>query len=65
MSLLSDFIHGFGGEKNVDYIMDLIYKKQDLVRILKLICLQSITLGGLKEKVFETYFSLICQVYTN
>ena len=45
------------------YIEDCICRKDPLAKVLRLICLQSITNGGLKPKVFEFYRRELLQTY--
>jgi len=52
-----------GEDASTDYIEELINKQEPLEKVLRLICLQSLTQNGLKTKVLEFYKKEILQTY--
>ena len=58
-----NFVCGTDSDKSNEYIEDCICRKDNLLKVLRLICLQSITNGGLKPKVFEFYKKELLQTY--
>jgi len=46
-----------------EYIEDCINKKEPLVKVLRLLCLQSLTCGGIKQKQYEIFTRAILQGY--
>ena len=58
-----EFLNGLETDPINVYIEDSIAKEEDLTKVLRLICLQSLTNGGLKPKVLEHYKKEIIQTY--
>lgn len=54
---------GSDADKALQYIENAIAKKKPLLKVLKLICMQSFTCSGLKPKVLEFYKREIIQTY--
>jgi len=50
-------------EKENSYILDCIAKQDPLLKVLRLICLQSLCNDGLRKTVFDSYKKEIVQVY--
>ena len=42
-------------EKNLDHIEVMLAKDEELAKVLRLLCLQSVVKGGLKEKVIDRF----------
>jgi len=52
-----------GQDLSNDYIEECINRQEPLVKVLRLLCLQSLTNGGLKHKQFEFFKKEILQTY--
>lgn len=63
LQIQQEFMNGLDTDKVSSYIEDLIAKKESLVKVLRLICLQSVTNDGLKPKVLDFYKREILQTY--
>lgn len=50
-------------EMSLQYIEDCIYKQEPIVKVLRLLCLYSLTNGGLKEKQYAFFVKEIVQSY--
>eukprot|EP01135_Chromosphaera_perkinsii_P005349 Nk52_evm30s343 gene=Nk52_evmTU30s343 len=57
------FLTGDGTDRINEYIEACIYKSEPLLKVLRLVCLQSVANGGLKPKVFEYYRKEILHTY--
>ncbi|XP_059487215.1 vacuolar protein sorting-associated protein 33A [Neocloeon triangulifer] len=58
-----EFMNGIDTDKAHPFIEDQIAQKEDLLKVLRLICIQSITNSGLKPKVLDYYKREIVHVY--
>lgn len=58
-----ELLSGVETDKVHPFIEDSIAKKQPLLRVLRLLCLQSLANSGLKLKVLEHYKREIIQTY--
>ncbi|XP_076028832.1 vacuolar protein sorting-associated protein 33A-like [Oratosquilla oratoria] len=58
-----EFLKGSGTDKVCPFIEDCIAQKESFMRVLRLICLQSIVNNGLKPKVLEYYKRELVQTY--
>nr|XP_002120775.1 vacuolar protein sorting-associated protein 33A [Ciona intestinalis] len=63
LSTQQEFLNGIGTDKVNPYIEDCLFRKQPIVQVLRLICLQCQTNNGLKPKVLEYYKREIVQTY--
>lgn len=62
LSTEQEFLNGVGTDKISPFIEECIFRKQPLVRVLRLICLQCMTNNGLKPKILDYYKREIIQV---
>ncbi|GIZ02713.1 vacuolar protein sorting-associated protein 33A [Caerostris extrusa] len=64
-SLLTEqeFIHGLETDKTNAHIEDCIAKEEPLIKVLRLICLQSLANNGLKPKQLDYYKRELIQTY--
>ena len=60
--LSADFIHDIDSDKVCVYIEDCIARKEPLVKVLRLVCIQCCCNDGLKPKVLDYYKREILQV---
>lgn len=58
-----EFMNGIDTDKVNSYIEDCIARKEPLVKVLRLLCMQSVTNNGLKPKVFDYYRKEVLQTY--
>lgn len=58
-----EFLNCIEVDKASPYIEDLIAQSKPLIKVLRLICLHSITSSGLKPKILEHYKRELVQVY--
>ena len=63
LEIEQDLLHGLDTDKVSPYIEDFICKQEPLVKILRLICLQSASNSGLKPRVLEHYKREIIHAY--
>jgi hypothetical protein len=56
------FISGIDTDKFSEYIEDCICRQEPLLKVLRLVCLQSLCNGGLKQRVLDQYRTEILQV---
>ncbi|KAM3937062.1 uncharacterized protein RB166_003442 isoform 2-T2 [Leptodactylus fuscus] len=63
LTVEQEFMSGFDTDKINPYIEDCIAKKDPLIKILRLVCLQSVCNTGLKQKVLDFYKKEILQTY--
>ena len=63
LEIEQDLLHGLDTDKVSPYIEDFICKQEPLVKILRLICLQSSSNSGLKPRVLEHYKREIIHAY--
>ncbi|KAM4707633.1 vacuolar protein sorting-associated protein 33A [Discoglossus pictus] len=63
LTVEQEFMSGFDTDKVNTYIEDCIAKKDPLIKILRLVCLQSVCNTGLKQKVLDYYKKEILQTY--
>ncbi|CAB3369201.1 Hypothetical predicted protein [Cloeon dipterum] len=58
-----EFMNGIDTDKIHPFIEDQIGQQVDIIKVLRLICIQSITNSGLKQKVLDYYKKEIIHVY--
>ncbi|XP_072028942.1 vacuolar protein sorting-associated protein 33A-like [Amphiura filiformis] len=58
-----EFMNGLDTEKPNGYLEDCIARKDPLIKVLRLMCMQSVTNNGLKQKVYDYYRREILQTY--
>ncbi|XP_064612161.1 vacuolar protein sorting-associated protein 33A-like [Liolophura sinensis] len=58
-----EFINGIETDKPHSYVEDCIAKEESIVKVLRLVCIQSYCNNGLKPKVLEYYKREILQTY--
>ncbi|KAM4050273.1 uncharacterized protein ACNLHF_015065 isoform 2-T2 [Anomaloglossus baeobatrachus] len=63
LTVEQEFMSGFDTDKINPYIEDCIAKKDPLIKILRLVCLQSVCNTGLKQKVLDFYKKEVIQTY--
>uniref|UniRef100_A0AAQ4P714 Vacuolar protein sorting-associated protein 33A n=1 Tax=Gasterosteus aculeatus aculeatus TaxID=481459 RepID=A0AAQ4P714_GASAC len=63
LTVEQEFMTGVDTDKVNTYIEDCIAQKDPLIKILRLMCMQSVCNNGLKQKVFEYYKREILQTY--
>ncbi|XP_049721856.1 vacuolar protein sorting-associated protein 33A isoform X3 [Elephas maximus indicus] len=65
LTVEQEFMSGIDTDKVNNYIEDCIAQKHPLIKVLRLVCLQSVCNSGLKQKVLDYYKREILQVTTN
>uniref|UniRef100_A0A8C2XAI8 VPS33A core subunit of CORVET and HOPS complexes n=1 Tax=Cyclopterus lumpus TaxID=8103 RepID=A0A8C2XAI8_CYCLU len=63
LTVEQEFMTGVETDKVNPYIEDCIAQKDPLIKILRLVCMQSVCNNGLKQKVFDYYKREILQTY--
>ncbi|KAF4532459.1 hypothetical protein B566_EDAN003034 [Ephemera danica] len=63
LQLEQDFVNGVDTDKVHPLIEDLIAQKEPLIKVLRLVCMQSACNSGLKSKVLDYYKREIVQTY--
>ncbi|XP_012878627.1 PREDICTED: vacuolar protein sorting-associated protein 33A [Dipodomys ordii] len=63
LTVEQEFMSGIDTDKVNNYIEDCIAQKHPLIKVLRLICLQSVCNSGLKQKVLDYYKREILQTY--
>ncbi|CAO3613436.1 unnamed protein product [Cunninghamella echinulata] len=63
LEVQQNVVAGIDGNKEMDYIEEMIDKQKPLIQVLRLLCLMSIAQGGLKVKVYEHFEKEIIQTY--
>ncbi|XP_029426745.1 LOW QUALITY PROTEIN: vacuolar protein sorting-associated protein 33A-like [Rhinatrema bivittatum] len=63
LTVEQEFMTGIDTDKVNSYIEDCISQKDPLIKILRLVCLQSVCNNGLKQKVLDYYKREILQTY--
>ncbi|XP_006894767.1 PREDICTED: vacuolar protein sorting-associated protein 33A [Elephantulus edwardii] len=63
LTVEQEFMSGVDTDKVNSYIEDCIAQKHPLVKVLRLVCLQSVCNSGLKQKVLDYYKREILQTY--
>ncbi|XP_041058691.1 vacuolar protein sorting-associated protein 33A isoform X1 [Carcharodon carcharias] len=63
LTVEQEFMSGIDTDKVNSYIEDSIAQKQPLIKILRLVCMQSVCNNGLKQKVLDYYKREILQTY--
>ncbi|XP_030847880.1 vacuolar protein sorting-associated protein 33A [Strongylocentrotus purpuratus] len=58
-----EFMNGIDTDKINSHIEDCIARKEPLIKVLRLLCMQSVTNNGLKPKIFDYYRKEILQTY--
>ncbi|XP_023594962.1 vacuolar protein sorting-associated protein 33A isoform X2 [Trichechus manatus latirostris] len=63
LTVEQEFMSGIDTDKVNSYVEDCIAQKHPLIKVLRLICLQSVCNSGLKQKVLDYYRREILQTY--
>uniref|UniRef100_A0A3B3QQ14 VPS33A core subunit of CORVET and HOPS complexes n=1 Tax=Paramormyrops kingsleyae TaxID=1676925 RepID=A0A3B3QQ14_9TELE len=63
LTVEQEFMTGVDTDKANTYIEDCIARKDPLIKILRLVCMQSVCNNGLKQKVLDFYKREILQTY--
>lgn len=63
LTVEQEFMSGVDTDKVNNYIEDCIAQKHPLIKVLRLVCLQSVCNSGLKQKVLDFYKREILQTY--
>ncbi|XP_021042440.1 vacuolar protein sorting-associated protein 33A [Mus pahari] len=63
LTVEQEFMSGIDTDKVNNYIEDCIAQKHPLIKVLRLVCLQSVCNSGLKQKVLDYYRREILQTY--
>ncbi|XP_064434379.1 vacuolar protein sorting-associated protein 33A isoform X2 [Mirounga angustirostris] len=63
LTVEQEFMSGIDTDKINSYIEDCIAQKHPLIKVLRLVCLQSVCNSGLKQKVLDYYKREILQTY--
>ncbi|XP_064235727.1 vacuolar protein sorting-associated protein 33A isoform X2 [Aotus nancymaae] len=63
LTVEQEFMSGIDTDKVNNYIEDCIAQKHSLIKVLRLVCLQSVCNSGLKQKVLDYYKREILQTY--
>ncbi|XP_077995309.1 vacuolar protein sorting-associated protein 33A-like [Glandiceps talaboti] len=63
LQIQQEFMNGIDTDKINSYIEDCIAKKESLIKVIRLICMQSVTNNGLKPKILDFYRREIIQTY--
>ncbi|XP_029366506.1 vacuolar protein sorting-associated protein 33A isoform X2 [Echeneis naucrates] len=63
LTVEQEFMTGVDTDKVNTYIEDSISQKDPLIKILRLVCMQSVCNNGLRQKVFDFYKREILQTY--
>nr|Q63615.1 RecName: Full=Vacuolar protein sorting-associated protein 33A; Short=r-vps33a [Rattus norvegicus]AAC52985.1 vacuolar protein sorting homolog r-vps33a [Rattus norvegicus] len=63
LTVEQEFMSGIDTDKVNNYIEDCIAQKHPLIKVLRLVCLQSMCNSGLKQKVLDYYKREILQTY--
>nr|KAF6311913.1 hypothetical protein mPipKuh1_009102 [Pipistrellus kuhlii] len=63
LTVEQEFMSGIDTDKVNGYIEDCIAQKHSLIKVLRLVCLQSVCNSGLKQKVLDYYKREILQTY--
>ncbi|XP_075390138.1 vacuolar protein sorting-associated protein 33A isoform X1 [Tenrec ecaudatus] len=63
LTVEQEFMSGVDTDKVNNYIEDCIAQKHPLIKVLRLVCLQSVCNSGLKQKVLDYYRREILQTY--
>ncbi|NP_084205.3 vacuolar protein sorting-associated protein 33A isoform 1 [Mus musculus] len=63
LTVEQEFMSGIDTDKVNSYIEDCIAQKHPLIKVLRLVCLQSVCNSGLKQKVLDYYRREILQTY--
>ncbi|XP_055389013.1 vacuolar protein sorting-associated protein 33A [Condylostylus longicornis] len=63
LTVEQEFMSCINTDKTSSYIEDLIAKKADIRRVIRLICMQCVASSGFKPKIFDYYKRELVQVY--
>ncbi|XP_069352831.1 vacuolar protein sorting-associated protein 33A isoform X2 [Eulemur rufifrons] len=63
LTVEQEFMSGIDTDKVNNYVEDCIAQKHPLIKVLRLVCLQSVCNSGLKQKVLDYYKREILQTY--
>ena len=63
LQIEQELINCIENDKPNPYIEDLIAQQEPLIKVLRLLCIQSLTNSGLKQKVLDYYKREIVQTY--
>ncbi|XP_038056680.1 vacuolar protein sorting-associated protein 33A-like [Patiria miniata] len=58
-----EFMNGVDTDKVNNYIEECIAKREPLIKVLRLLCMQSVTNNGFKPKIYDFYKREITQTY--
>ncbi|XP_066290958.1 vacuolar protein sorting-associated protein 33A-like [Branchiostoma lanceolatum] len=63
LTVQQEFLNGIDTDKVNPYIEDCIARKEPIIKILRLVCIQSVANNGLKQKTLDYYKREILQTY--
>eukprot|EP00054_Salpingoeca_dolichothecata_P011070 m.61555 g.61555 ORF g.61555 m.61555 type:complete len:360 (-) comp19285_c0_seq3:221-1300(-) len=63
LQMEQNFLFGQDTDKSSEYIEDCICQKESLFKVMRLMCLQSLTNGGFKPKLYDFYRRELIQTY--
>ncbi|KAI9278467.1 Sec1-like protein [Phascolomyces articulosus] len=63
LEVQQNVVAGIDGNKEPDYIEEMINKQKSLIQVLRLLCLMSLAQGGLKAKLYDYFRREIIQTY--
>ncbi|KAI7907781.1 Sec1-like protein [Cokeromyces recurvatus] len=63
LEVQQNVVAGIDGNREPEYIEEMINKQKPLVQVLRLLCLMSLTQGGIKPKLFDHFEKEIVQTY--
>ncbi|KAI8974973.1 Sec1-like protein [Pilobolus umbonatus] len=63
LEVQQNVVAGIDGNKDLEYIEEMINKQKPLVHVLRLLCLMSLSQGGLKPKLYDHFEREIVQTY--
>ncbi|KAI8141985.1 Sec1-like protein [Fennellomyces sp. T-0311] len=63
LEVQQNVVAGIDGNKEPDYIEEMINKQKSLIQVLRLLCLMSLAQGGLKVKLYDHFRREIVQTY--
>ncbi|KAG1179827.1 hypothetical protein G6F70_006475 [Rhizopus microsporus] len=63
LEVQQNVVAGVDGNKEPEYIEEMINRQKPLVQVLRLLCLMSLAQGGLKQKLFDHFEKEIVQTY--
>ncbi|CEG73991.1 hypothetical protein RMATCC62417_09268 [Rhizopus microsporus] len=63
LEVQQNVVAGVDGNREPEYIEEMINRQKPLVQVLRLLCLMSLAQGGLKQKLFDHFEKEIVQTY--